>query len=145
MVSGLETQSTRFGFRAAIIPVDSSLWLQDGYRFRIAAYGAGSGSFDIWNVDYVRLEENRNAADTAITDAAFTRQHPSLLKDYWQIPWFHLQGVPDPFKDEFDLHYKKNGDSLTVSINRGYELFYDGMKFSRRTAYRGTTFPTTKS
>lgn len=121
------------GFRAAIIPVDSSLWLQDGYRFRFAAYGARSGSFDIWNVDYVRLEENRNAADTAITDAAFTRQHPSLLKDYWQIPWFHLQGVPDPFKDEFDLHYKKNGDSLSVSINlRGYELFYDGTKIQQK-------------
>lgn len=114
-------------FRHAIVAVDSSIWLQDGFQFRFAAYGARSGSFDIWNIDYVRLGENRSAQDTLFTDAAFTRQHPSLLKDFWQVPWFHLDGVPDPFKDEFTLHFRKNGDTLSVSINlRRYAIRYDG-------------------
>jgi hypothetical protein len=114
-------------FRNAIIPVDSNIWLEDGFQFRLAAYGARSGSFDIWNVDYVRLGANRSINDTVFTDAGFTRQHPSLLKDYWQIPWFHLDGLPDPFKDEYQLHYRKNGDTLSVSINlRRFALRYDG-------------------
>lgn len=114
-------------FRHAIIPVDSSIWLQDGFRFRFAAFGARSGSFDIWNIDYVRLGAGRSPVDTAFTDAGFTRQHPSLLTNYWQVPWFHLQNVPNPFVDEFDLHYRKNGDTLSVSINlRGYTMEYDG-------------------
>lgn len=114
-------------FRHAIIAVDSSIWLQNGFQFRFAAYGARSGSFDIWNLDYVRLAANRSATDTSFTDAAFTRQHPSLLKDFWQIPWFHLAGLPSPFKTDYQLHYRKNGDTLSVSINlRRYAIAYNG-------------------
>lgn len=120
-------------FRHAIIAVDSTAWLQDGFQYRFAAYGARSGSFDIWNIDYVRLAANRSATDTNFTDAAFTRQHPSLLKDFWQIPWFHLAGLPSPFKTEYQLHYRKNGDTLSVSINlRRYSIAYNGVNIQSK-------------
>ncbi len=114
-------------FRNAFLKVDSSAFLLDGFRFRFAAYGARSGSFDIWNVDYVILDQNRLPADTLFTDPGFTRPHAPLLKDFNALPWFHLDGPQNPFVNAVDLYYRKNGDTQSVSINlRGYTLQRDG-------------------
>ena len=77
-------------FRTAMIPVQGANYLQKGFRFRIAAYGARGGAFDIWNVDYVQLDKDRNAADSIVTEPAFARAHPLIIgnKSYTSWPWW---------------------------------------------------------
>ena len=43
-------------FKSVIIPVLGSNYLNNGFRFRFAAYGARAGAYDIWNLDYVQLK-----------------------------------------------------------------------------------------
>jgi len=116
------------GFKSAIVAVDSSIWLLPGFQFRLAAYGARSGAFDIWNIDYVRLDQNRSAGDTLFTDAAFTREHPSLINGYFQVPWNHIGSGSNRFVNQFGLHYRKNGPPGSISINLGrYIIEQDGL------------------
>ncbi len=77
-------------FRTAMIPVQGANYLQKGFRFRIAAYGARGGAYDIWNVDYVQLDKDRNASDSVITEPAFARPHPLIIgtKNYTSWPWW---------------------------------------------------------
>ncbi len=121
------TAPTAFeSFKHQLVEINDPKWLQDGFRFRFAAYGARSGAFDIWNLDYVRLEQNRNATDTLLVDGTFTRAHRGLLKNYTQIPWFHANFI-NPFVDNTELYYRKNGAQGSLNINlRGYRLLLNG-------------------
>jgi hypothetical protein len=41
----------------------------------------------VWNVDYIRLDANRNINDTVIQDLAFTTNPTVLLNDYTSMPY----------------------------------------------------------
>lgn len=77
-------------FRNIILPVQGTAYLQNGFRFRFVAYGARAGAYDIWNVDYVQLDKDRNPADTIITEPAFARKHPLIIGSgpYTSWPWW---------------------------------------------------------
>lgn len=87
---GVRGDGNATGFSSVIIPVTGSDYLRDGFAFRIGAYGARSGAFDIWNVDYVQLDKDRNAADTIITEPAFARAHPLIIGSgpFTSWPWW---------------------------------------------------------
>lgn len=128
-VSGVDST----GFEQAMIPITDSLYLQDSFQFRIVAYGSLAGSFDIWNIDYVRLDDERNFDDITFTDPAFTRPHPSLLRDYESIPWFHYNSIiaDDQNKQQLNLHYRKNRsntrtDNLPMEL-KIYQISHDGV------------------
>lgn len=77
-------------FRSAIMPVTGPEYLQDGFAFRIGSYGARSGAYDIWNIDYVQLDKDRSDSDTIITEPTFARAHPLLIGSgaYTSWPWW---------------------------------------------------------
>ena len=83
------------------------------FRFRFVNYGNRRGALDIWHIDYVFLDDQRTFQDTLVRDIAFTRPHPSLLKDYEAIPWWHLNQAANPaalVKEDIRLHYRRNVD-----------------------------------
>lgn len=77
-------------FKTAMIPILGSQFLKKGFRFRLAAYGARGGAYDVWNVDYVQLDKDRNPADSVVTEPAFARAHPLILGNgpYTSWPWW---------------------------------------------------------
>ena len=77
-------------FKTAMIPVQGTDFLQKGFAFRIGAYGARSGAYDVWNVDYVQLDADRNASDSTITEPAMARPHPLIAGNglYTSWPWW---------------------------------------------------------
>src|SRR5210317_1672048 len=89
-VWGAKGTGSADAFRTAMVPVQGVNYLQKGFRFRIAAYGARGGAYDIWNVDYVQLDKDRNASDSVITEPAFARPHPLIVgtKSYTSWPWW---------------------------------------------------------
>lgn len=94
-------------FKPAIIAVDSSKWLQNGFRFRFGAYGARNGAFDVWNIDYFYFSDNRNPGDSIAKDPAFIEQLPSITKTYSSVPWFHFNN--NLLKDTVVTKYRRNG------------------------------------
>src|SRR5690606_16920476 len=93
-----------------------------------------SGAFDIWNIDYVVLEANRNATDTIIEDPAWTASHPYLTEDFTKIPWFHESAIS--YRTELDYTYRRNGPAPSGgwSLNLGkYSILQDGVEIANRT------------
>ena len=89
-VWGQKGSGTSTPFSSVILPVQGVNYLQKGFRFRFAAYGARAGAYDIWNVDYVQLDKDRNPSDTIITEPAIARAHPLIIGSaaYTSWPWW---------------------------------------------------------
>ena len=89
-VWGQKGSGTSGPFSSVILPVQGVNYLQKGFRFRFAAYGARAGAYDIWNVDYVQLDKDRNPSDTIITEPAIARAHPLIIGSgaFTSWPWW---------------------------------------------------------
>ena len=94
-------------FKSVILPVNDPKFLVDGFRFRFISKGALNGVFDVWNIDYVELDINRNINDTLISEPAFVRQHPFILRTYTHIPWFHYNDQQT--LNDITFTYRRNG------------------------------------
>ncbi len=77
-------------FKTAMIPVLGNQFLKKGFRFRLSTYGARGGAYDVWNVDYVQLDKDRNSGDSIVTEPAFARPHPLIIGNgpYTSWPWW---------------------------------------------------------
>ncbi len=73
-------------FFQEIIPLTDSSFFHGGFQFRFTSYGRQSGSFDVWNIDYIILDANRTLSDTLYADAAPITMPTSILKDYYSMP-----------------------------------------------------------
>lgn len=107
-------------FQQVMIPITKPQHLRDGFKFRFTAYGASAGAFDTWNLDYVRLSDQRTKIDTAFTEPAFTRPHASLLKTFEAVPWFHYTTLA-PIENKSTLlhYYQRNiapGGALNLNL-----------------------------
>ena len=100
-------------FRQVLIPIkDSALYYQKGFRFRfrnIASLATSSqpdwqSNCDQWNIDLVRIDIHRNINDTTIEDIAFADKAPSLLENYYAMPYHqYTKRYIDEMKGEYDL------------------------------------------
>lgn len=72
-------------FYYAAIPIADSLKYQ-GFQFRFINYGTRNGNFDIWSIDYVRLDNKHNLADSSALDLALTENPGKILKDFYAYP-----------------------------------------------------------
>lgn len=99
-------------FKQVMLPVEDRFHQSD-FRFRFLSFGSPAGAFDLWHLDYLELDDQRNFRDTLVLDIAFTRPHPSLLENYEAVPWFHLGGAVSSAalaKENLRLHYRRNVD-----------------------------------
>ncbi|KAB2806813.1 T9SS type A sorting domain-containing protein [Phaeocystidibacter luteus] len=134
-VWSVEGEMKESGWTWASISADDPKWLKNGFRFRIGNYGARNGAFDIWNVDYLSLEENRTPADTVVEDPAITQPHPVLSRNFKLIPWFHLS--TGSFRLGWTMKYRRNGPPPPGGwpLNLGkYRVFQDGAEIASRTS-----------
>lgn len=111
-ISGIDSITD---FTQEMIPVPDA-YHKDNFQFRLISYGAQAGAFDMWQLDYVRLDDGRSFADTLFDDVAFTRPHPSLLSEYAAIPWFHYTSNAAN-KANSNFYYRKNNDGASQNIN----------------------------
>ncbi len=119
-------------FKPAIIRIDKDRFLQKGFQFRFVNYASLSpnlsdpsmvGNCDIWNIDYVRLDKNRNAGDTIFADVAFTLPLRSLLKSHEAMPWKQfLQVYLQEMGSSILVHYRNN-DTITRNTTRNFEIW----------------------
>jgi hypothetical protein len=119
------------GFRNVIIPVNHPRYLVDGFQFRFVNYASlGSnlsdpsmvGNCDIWNIDYVLLDANRNAADTIYQDVAFTLPVRSLLNTHEAMPWKQFkQAYLQEMGSSIRVRYRNN-DDIIRNVTRDFSI-----------------------
>ena len=73
-----------------------------------------------WHIDYVKLDANRNNADTLMNDVAYTVQPTSILANYTKMPYQHFATNPAGFlKPELLSTFQNNGYGAG-QVNYGY-------------------------
>jgi|WetSurMetagenome_2_1015567.scaffolds.fasta_scaffold03554_6 hypothetical protein len=119
-------------FKPVIIRVDKPQFLKKGFQFRFINYASLSpnqsdpamvGNCDLWNLDYVLLDKNRNAGDTIFADVAFRLPLRSLLKTYEAIPWKQFSEIKlQEMGSTISVHYRNN-DTIIRNITRDFEIW----------------------
>ncbi len=123
---------TLTAFQQVMIPINDTLFLKEGFRFgfrnkaslpKNSDYRDKRGNVDHWNIDYIRLDRNRNHNDTIIRDVAFNKPLPSILKRYESLPWDHFEaGYNSLYLPYITLNYFNN-DSATRNVTRHAEIY----------------------
>jgi hypothetical protein len=72
-------------FNGVSIQIVDSLF-HDNFQFRFLSTGRKTGSFDVWNIDYIYLDKNRSQDDYEILDRAITSIPNSIFINYTAIP-----------------------------------------------------------
>lgn len=124
-------------FQRQIITIPDTL-CQDGFQFRFMNYvsmsekdtksGLGAlGNFDIWNIDYVRLDNESMESHQHVYDISIIYPLKSSFIDYQAIPWDHVDSGAFNNKRAFipitiRTNDKPPGSLDTISIGRGYYL-----------------------
>ena len=119
-------------FKPAIIKIDQDRFLRNGFQFRFINYASLTpnlsdpsmvGNCDIWNLDYVLLDKNRNAGDTVFADVAFTLPIRSLLKGHEAMPWKQFRQVYlQEMGSAIPVHYRNN-DTITRNVTRDFDIW----------------------
>jgi hypothetical protein len=122
-------------FQSVLIDIDDPKWLLKGFRFRFTSFGNPGGAFDVWNIDYVYLGENRTPNDTLPLDVAFIDQHQTLLVGgYESLPYWVYSANPTNFtRNQVTQSYKRNvpTGSLGAIILSGYRLTGQGLNINQ--------------
>lgn len=118
-------------FKPVIIRIENSRFLKKGFKFRFVNRASLTTSFnepsmigncDHWNIDYVYLDRNRNAADTSLADVAFRNPLRSILKTHEAMPWKQFRQVYLQEMGSFiPIHYRNN-DMITRNVTRNFEI-----------------------
>lgn len=107
-------------FEQVMIPITQQSFFHAGFQFRFVNKASINNADDIWNIDYIRLDANRNINDTAITDVAFVDEPTFLLKDYTHMPYHQfLANVSKERAAQHSTSIHNIGTSGT-NVNYGY-------------------------
>lgn len=91
-------------FKQVMIPIVDTTFFKNGFRFRFLNYSSLSvpdktpvnyaGNVDVWHLDYVYLNKDRNKNDVFYKDIAFVNAAQPLLKNYYLMPWYQYTANP---------------------------------------------------
>lgn len=78
------------GFRYVTLPITDTQYLHANFQFRFVNIASLDINNDTWNIDYIKLDENRSFVDSINNDIAFTTQPTSILYPYSSMPYRHF-------------------------------------------------------
>lgn len=116
------------GFTAVFIPVDQSIHLQNGFKFRFRNYSTLSGNLDHWHIDYVFMNNNIDPENFDYFEVAFAECPNTLLQNFTSMPWTHFQSNPSQFMRNTIATTQRNlSSSQADNVTSGFKVEYDGM------------------
>jgi hypothetical protein len=110
-----------------MIPITEARFLTENFQFRFRNRASLTASndnkdkkanVDHWNVDYIRLERNRFAADTVLRDVAFNRPLNSILTELTSLPWAHFSDASATVLDQNVGAWYRNNDTIARNVTR---------------------------
>lgn len=81
-------------FRYASVRIPDSLKFR-GSRFRFVNFGNQNGNYDIWNLDYIRLDTEHDGSDSLARDYSLSLAPGRLLRSYSALPLEQFQYAID--------------------------------------------------
>ncbi len=114
-------------FQQVMIHVDTS-YLSGSFRFRFTNIANLGGNADQWNLDYVRLNKDRNANDTGFTnEGAFLYRNKSLLvPPYTSMPYSHFKTNPSQYVVTSDTVEYKDLTGIAINFTNDFRIVIDG-------------------
>jgi len=122
-------------FQQQIIEIPDSLY-QNGFKFRFSNYvsmsvndtrfGKGAlGNLDIWNLDYIRLNNDSFKDHEQVNDISIIYPLKSSFRDYQSIPWDHVDTAAFNYKRAhipitIRMNNKPPGTENRITVGRGY-------------------------
>lgn len=98
--------------------IDEARFLYSTFQFRLRNKATTNGFNDIWNVDYVRLDQN-DPAGGIFNDLAAVRPFRSVIKRYVGMPLSHLKGNFTNFLDSEPVLEVYNHDASPKGLSQG--------------------------
>ena len=125
-VRGKGDTSRNSGFRYVSLVVPDSLKYR-GSRFRFINFGNQNGNYDIWNLDYIRLDTEHDANDSLARDYTFSQAPGQLLNGYSALPLEQLR-----YSVENNLPiFRESVSATATNLNPGVTNL-DGRFFVKR-------------
>jgi len=78
------------GFTYVIDSIVDPQFFHSDFQFRFVNIASLNTNDDVWNLDYIKIDKNRNINDTSMNDMAFSSQPTSILKNYISMPYRHF-------------------------------------------------------
>lgn len=78
------------GFKIVLLPIEDAQFLHNDFQFRFVNIASLNINDDVWNIDYVKIDVNRNIDDTVMNDIGFSVEPSSILKNYTSMPYRHF-------------------------------------------------------
>jgi hypothetical protein len=97
-----DTTAAIENFDYVSIAINAADLLHPGFQFRFWAFGRPAGMYDIWNIDYVYLGQNRQLNNPSVRDLAVSGPLKSVLKRYTAMPWEQFNVNPQGETAAFD-------------------------------------------
>ena len=91
-------------------------------------FGEGAlGNFDIWNLDYIRLNNESYQDHEKVNDISIIYPLKSSFRDYQSIPWDHVDTAAFNYKSTYipitiRMNNKPPGALEIITIGRGYYM-----------------------
>jgi len=107
-----------YPFKIAMIHVKAmkdTNFFQQRFQFRFRALGNQSGNLDIWNVDYVYLNNHRFHNDTTFSDIAIYQPSKSIINGYNSIPWSYYKNNTSLYYTDSIHIYTHNNDAAAAT------------------------------
>ncbi len=124
-------------FKQVMVPITDEQYYRDNFQFRFRNYASldldswSSGSIvgwssncDQWNIDYVRVDLNRNGNDLYPNDVAFVSPTLSSLREYQAMPWKQYRPsdmITNFHNDLSNLSNSSKNTSYTFNIVKNHE------------------------
>lgn len=125
-VKGKGDSTLNSPFRYVSVPVPDSLKFP-GSRFRFLNFGNQNGNYDIWNIDYIRLDPEHDAIDSLAADYAVARPPGRLLKSYSALP---LEQFRFAVENNLPIFQERIG-TVAVNLNAGAANLSGGFYVNR--------------
>jgi len=130
-------------FEEVFVPINDSVYFQDGFKFRLRNFATLTGNFDHWHVDYVRVGSYRNTDRELKDDVAFSEQAPSILNAFSRMPWSHFATDPGKFMASGSAVLSYNLSNVQRNVTYGLEVYdrYDSLLFNSSSVVVTPNFP----
>lgn len=112
--------STLQPFTQVMVPITDASFFNADFQFRFVNKASVNNTNDTWNIDYIRLDANRNIFDTALQEVAFVDDPGLYLNDYAYMPYHqYLANAAAETAAQQETSIRNNGGN-TVNIDYGY-------------------------
>lgn len=81
-------------FQLKMLPIIDSAYLRPGFQFRFRNFAQLNGSWDLWHLDYIKINSGRNVNDSLMNDVAYMHEPHSIIDTYQSAPMWHFRTSP---------------------------------------------------